>query len=50
MEFREESGEVDIDDLSRHLDDLAGHQMNNWEIHNATTMARQLALSKKQIL
>jgi len=35
--------EVDYDDLSDHLDDLAEEEMNGRQIRNAITTARQLA-------
>ena len=43
-----ESDTVDTDDLHRHIDKLAGFDMNGRQIRNAVTTARQLAMFKKK--
>lgn len=42
-----EGDKVNIEDLRRHTDDLAKHNMNGRQIRNALTTARQLALYKE---
>jgi hypothetical protein len=39
---------VNTEDLYDHLDELSDYKMNGWEISNAVTAARQLALFKKE--
>jgi hypothetical protein len=43
-----ESSDIDIDDIHRHLAELAAHEMNGREIRNAITTARQLAKFKHE--
>jgi hypothetical protein len=42
--------DVDFQDLSTHLEELADCEMNGREIRNALTTARQIALYKKETL
>lgn len=42
--------DVDFQDLSNHLEELADYEMNGREIRNALTTARQIALYKKETL
>lgn len=41
-----ESGDIDFNDIHRHLAELAAHEINGREIRNAITMGRQLAKFK----
>ncbi|KAK0752062.1 hypothetical protein B0T18DRAFT_403997 [Schizothecium vesticola] len=43
-----ESGDIDFDDIHRHLAELAAHEMNGREIRNAITTGRQLAKFKHE--
>lgn len=45
-----EEEEVDLDDLEKHMDELARHEMNGRQIRNTFTTARQLALFRKETL
>ena len=45
----EETG-VDFDDLYKHVNDLAKHELNGRQIRNAITTARQLALYEEKDL
>jgi hypothetical protein len=45
-----EEEDVDLGDLEKHMDELAGHEMNGRQIRNVFTTARQLALYKKETL
>ena len=47
---RTEEEDVDLDDLAKHLDELASQEMNGRQIRNVFTTARQLALYKKETL
>ena len=49
LETLEETG-VDFDDLYKHVDDLARHELNGRQIRNAITTARQLALYEEKDL
>ena len=49
LETLEETG-VDFDDLYKHVDDLAKHELNGRQIRNAITTARQLALYEEKDL
>lgn len=42
-----ESESVDVENLSKHVNELAKPEMNGREIRNALTTARQLAMYKK---
>ncbi|OCL11062.1 P-loop containing nucleoside triphosphate hydrolase protein [Glonium stellatum] len=48
--LRIDEEDVNLDELSRHMDELADQEMNGRQIRNALTTARQLALFKKQTL
>lgn len=47
---RAEEEDVDLDDLEKHIDELAGHEMNGRQIRNFFTTGRQLALYRKETL
>ena len=49
LETLEEKG-VDFDDLYKHVNDLAKHELNGRQIRNALTTARQLALYEEKDL
>ena len=49
LETLEETG-VDFDDLYKHVNDLAKHELNGRQIRNAITTARQLALYEEKDL
>ena len=49
LETLEETG-VDFDDLYKHVNDLAKHELNGRQIRNAITTARQLALYEEKNL
>ena len=49
LETLEETG-VDFDDLYKHVNDLARHELNGRQIRNAITTARQLALYEEKDL
>ena len=49
LETLEETG-IDFDDLDKHLNDLAKHELNGRQIRNAITTARQLALYEEKNL
>ena len=49
LETLEEKG-VDFDDLYKHVNDLAKHELNGRQIRNAITTARQLALYEEKDL
>lgn len=45
-----DDGDVDMDDLLGHVDELVRHEMNGRQIRNVFTTARQLALFKNERL
>lgn len=47
---RAEKEEVDLDDLEKHVEELARHEMNGRQIRNIFTTSRQLALYRKEAL
>ena len=49
LETLEETG-IDFDDLYKHVNDLAKHELNGRQIRNAITTARQLALYEEKDL
>ena len=49
LETLEETG-IDFDDLFKHVNDLAKHELNGRQIRNAITTARQLALYEEKDL
>ena len=49
LETLEETG-VDFDDLYKHVNDLAKHELNGRQIRNAITTARQLAMYEEKDL
>ena len=49
LETLEETG-IDFNDLSKHVNDLAKHELNGRQIRNAITTARQLALYEEKDL
>jgi len=41
---------MDVDDILADMDQLAGYELHDWQIRDALTMARQLALFEKEAL
>ena len=48
--LQDDKEDVDFQDLSNHLEELADREMNGREIRNAMTTAKQIALYKKETL